>query len=216
MDYVRSATRWVSIAVIINMLVVLVGLLTGGSLLVKLVGVEGPAAQLGEALTTVASMLVMALLALLGLGPSMICNFVGGCSLCQAGAPAETRSWSIGSLLLFSAAILLVVIVGLIPSEGFPGLRRTLRMIALLMAVGSHGIFLVVLRRIASDRLGLEMEPLFWSTLGLGSVTSLLVLFTWLGWFSVFSALGLFSLCGFYLAWNGCYLAMLWQIASRS
>ena len=74
MDHVRSATRWVSIAVIINMLVVLVGLLTGGSLLVKLVGVEGPAAQVGEALTTVASMLVMALLALLGLGPSLICR----------------------------------------------------------------------------------------------------------------------------------------------
>ena len=45
MDHVRSATRWVSIAVMINMLVVLVGLLTGGSLLVKLVGIEGPAAQ---------------------------------------------------------------------------------------------------------------------------------------------------------------------------
>ena len=216
MDHVRSATRWVSIAVIINMLVVLVGLLTGGSLLVKLVGAEGPAAQFGEVLTTVVSMLVMALMALLGIGPGMVCNFVGGCSLCQAGAPDETRRWSIGSLLLFSAAILLIVIVGLIPSEDFSGLRRTLRIIALLTAVGSHGIFLVVLRRIASDRLGLEMEPLFWSTLGLGSVTSLLVLFTWLGWFSVFSALGLFSLCGLYLAWNGCYLAMLWQIASRS
>ena len=216
MDHVRSATRWVSISVAINMLVVLVGLLTGGSLLVKLVGAEGPAAQLGEVLTTVVSMLVMALMALLGIGPGMVCNFVGGCSLCQAGAPDETRRWSFGSLLLFSAAILLIVIVGLIPSEDFPGLRRTLRIIALLMAVGSHGIFLVVLRRIASDRLGLEMEPLFWSTLGLGSVTSLLVLLTWLGWFSVFSALGLFSLCGLYLAWNGCYLAMLWQIASRS
>lgn len=216
MDHVRSATRWVSIAVMINMLVVLVGLLTGGSLLVKLVGIEGPAAQLGEALTTVASMLVMALLALLGLGPSMICNFVGGCSLCQAGAPDETRRWSVMSLLLFSGGFLLIVIVGLFPAEDFPGLRKMLRIIALVMAMGSHGIFLVALRRIASDRLGLEMEPLFWSTLGLGAVTSLLVLLAWLGWFPVFSALGLFALCGLYLAWNGCYLAMLWQIASRS
>ena len=60
------------------------------------------------------------------------------------------------------------------------------------------------------------MEPLFWSTLGLGGVTSLLVLFAWLGWFSDFNALGLFTLCGFYLAWNSCYLALLWQIGSRS
>ncbi|MFP6752368.1 MAG: hypothetical protein VB855_11865, partial [Pirellulaceae bacterium] len=148
--------------------------------------------------------------------PGMICNFVGGCSLCQAGAPAETRSWSIGSLLLFSLAFLLLVVVGLISSEDYPGLRRTLRMIALLMAVGSHVSFLAVLRRIARDQLGMEMEPLFWSTLGLGSITSLLVLFAWLGWFSVFNALGLFALCGLYLAWNGCYLAMLWKITSRS
>lgn len=212
MDHVRSATRWISIAVVINMLVVLVGLLTGGSLLVKLVGVEGPEAQLGEMLTTIASMLVMMLLALLGLGPSMICNFVGGCLLCQDGAPDETRRWSIGSLLLFSAAILLMVVVGLLSPEDYPGPRTTLRIIALVMAMGSHGSFLAVLHRIASDRL----EPLFWSTLGLGGVTSLLVLFVWLGWFSVFNALGLFTLCGFYLAWNSCYLALLWQIGSRS
>jgi len=218
MDHVRSATRWVSIAVVINMLValvVLIGVVTGAGLLLKLFG-EGPVAQKEETIYSIASTAVMVVVALLGILPGMIFNFVGACSLCQAGAPDETRRSSVVSLLLFSGAILLIVLVGLFPPENFSGLRTTLRVIALLMAVGSHGIFLTVLRGIASDRLGLEMEPLFWSTLGLGGVTSLLVLLAWLGWFSVFSALGLFVLCGLYLAWNGCYLAMLWQIASRS
>ena len=216
MDHVRSATRWISIAVVINMLVVLVGLLTGGSLLVKLVGVEGPEAQLGEMLTTIASMLVMMLLALLGLGPSMICNFVGGCLLCQDGAPDETRRWSIGSLLLFSAAILLMVVVGLLSPEDFSGLRRSLRIIALVLAVGSHASFLAVLRKIARDQLGFLMESLFWSTLGLCAITCLLVVLAWCGWVHVLSGLGLFVLCGFYLVWNGCYLAVLLQLASRT
>ena len=71
-----------------------------------------------------------------------------------------------------------------------------------------------ILRRIANEEMGLEIEPLFWSTLGL--VTCLLFGMACLGWVSVFGTLGLFSLSGFYLVWNGCYLAMLWQVGSRA
>ena len=95
-------------------------------------------------------------------------------------------------------------------------MRLPFRLVALFLAVGSHASFLAVLRRIANEEMGLEIEPLFWSTLGLGLVTCLLFGMACLGWVSVFGTLGLFSLSGFYLVWNGCYLAILWQVGSRA
>ncbi len=219
MKEVRAATRLLATAVIINILIVLVGQVTGGGLLVKFIGADGlagPLAPVGEIVSSIASMLVMGLVALLGIGPSFFCNLAGGVFLCRQGAPSATRRSSTISLVLFCLAILLIFVVGLIPSEDFSGLRRSLRIIALVLAVGSHASFLAVLRKIARDQLGFLMESLFWSTLGLCAITCLLVVLAWCGWLHVLSGLGLFVLCGFYLVWNGCYLAVLLQLASRT
>ncbi|MFP6753801.1 MAG: hypothetical protein VB855_19100, partial [Pirellulaceae bacterium] len=66
MDHVRSATRWVSIAVVINMLVamvVLIGVVTGAGLLLKLFD-EGPVAQNEEMINSIASAILMVVVAL--------------------------------------------------------------------------------------------------------------------------------------------------------
>ncbi len=219
MEALRTATRLVALSVTINLVVIAVGVITGGGVFVAFFAdsiVEGGTdAKMAWGLSSIAGAIVGGLLSLAGTGTSVVVNTLGCCFLLNDRFSGAGRNWNIASLLAFGGAILLLVVVGNLSSENFPQLRRDLRAVALILFLLSHVFFLCTLKRLA-NKLRIDLNgSLAWASCGLLATGNLLSLLAWYDLLPLTWGIKLLLLAVLFLAWGSCYLTLLLQLGRQ-